>query len=133
MSTVVDAPVLVAPLVDAGPNGRWTEEAVASGMLLARGLAWVETANVLRRLEHAGKLTTSAAQAAYGDLMQVRLEVFSFEPFAERIWQLRHNVSCYDAWYVAVAEASNLPLATLDRRLSSAKGPTCAFLVPPSR
>jgi predicted nucleic acid-binding protein len=102
-------------------------------MLLAPELAWVETANVLRRLEHAGKLTTAEAHAAYSDLMQVRLELFSFEPFAERIWQLRHNVSCYDAWYVALAEALNLPLATLDRRLSSTSGPTCTFLVPARR
>jgi predicted nucleic acid-binding protein len=131
LSTVVDASVLVAALVDAGPDGQWAEEVVASDMLLAPELAWVETANVLRRLEHAGKLTPSDAQAAYRDLMRVRLEVFSFGPFAERVWQLRHNVSCYDAWYVAVAEALNLPLATLDRRLSAAQGPTCAFLLPP--
>jgi predicted nucleic acid-binding protein len=133
LSTVVDASVLVAALVGTGPDGRWAEEVVASDMLLAPELAWVETANVLRRLEHAGKLTTAEAHAAYSDLMQVRLELFSFEPFAERIWQLRHNVSCYDAWYVALAEALNLPLATLDRRLSSTSGPTCTFLVPARR
>jgi hypothetical protein len=92
-----------------------------------------ETANVLRRLQHTGKLTASKAQAAFGDLMQVRLEVFTFAPFALRIWQPRHNRSCYDAWYVALAEAVKLPLAALDRRLSSAKGPTCAFLLPPLR
>lgn len=130
MSTVVDALVLVAALVDAGPDGRWAEQVLSSDMLLAPELARVESANVLRRLEHAAKLSASEARAAYRDLMRVRLELFAFEPFAERIWQLRHNVSCYDGWYVALAEAVELPLATLDRRLASTSGPTCAFLVP---
>lgn len=53
-----------------------------------------------------------------------------FEPFAERVWELRRNVTSYDAWYVAVAEAFRLPLATLDRRLSRASGPSCRFRLP---
>jgi predicted nucleic acid-binding protein len=60
------------------------------------------------------------------------LELFSFEPFAERVWVLRHNVTSYDAWYVALAEVLRLPLATLDERLVKAKGPTCNFLTPQS-
>jgi predicted nucleic acid-binding protein len=90
----------------------------------------VEAANIIRRLERAKELTTAEANAAYEDLMQLNLELFSFDPFAERVWELRHNVTCYDAWYVAIAEALKLPLATLDERLSKTKGPTCDFLVP---
>jgi len=44
--------------------------------------------------------------------------------------ELRHTVPSYDAWHIAVAEALSLPLATLDKRLSRAKGPICAFLTP---
>ena len=53
-------------------------------------------------------------------------------PFAERIWELRANVTSYDAWYVAVAEAAGLPLATLDSRLARANGPNCKFILPPN-
>lgn len=58
------------------------------------------------------------------------LELYRFAPFADRVWSLRHTLTSHDAWYVAVAEALGLPLATLDRRLASAKGPTCEFLLP---
>jgi len=50
--------------------------------------------------------------------------------FDERVWQLRANVTPYDAWYVALAEALDVPLATLDLRLATAPGPRCRFLTP---
>ena len=62
--------------------------------------------------------------------MQLDIELLSFEPFANRIWELRHNVTSYDGWYVAVAEALRLPLATLDERLSKSSGAACEFLMP---
>lgn len=130
MSTVVDASVLVHALVTAGPLGEWAEAIVAAGPVHAPELALVETANILRRLERSKEITTVEANAAYEDLMQLRIELFSFEPFAERVWELRHNLTTYDAWYVAVAEALRLPMATCDERLANAKGPTCDFLRP---
>jgi predicted nucleic acid-binding protein len=131
LSVVVDSSVLVAALADSGPNGVWAEEILSRGSLHAPELARVEATNILRRLELAKQLTTAEANAAHEDLMQLDLELFSFEPFAERIWELRHTVTSYDAWYVAVAEALRLPLATLDGRLSRAKGVACKFLTPP--
>lgn len=130
MSTVVDSSVVVAALVDAGPHGTWAEEVLASGSLHAPELVRVEATNILRRLERAKQIATPEANAAHDDLMQLDIELFPFEPFADRIWELRHTVTSYDAWYVAVAEALTLPLATLDKRLSRAKGPTCEFLKP---
>jgi predicted nucleic acid-binding protein len=62
--------------------------------------------------------------------MQLAIDLFPFEPFADRIWQLRHNVTSYDAWYVALAEALKLPLATLDEPLSKSTGVICKFLTP---
>jgi predicted nucleic acid-binding protein len=132
LSIVVDASVLIAALVDSGPHGAWAEEIVAAGSLHAPELARVETTSILRRLERAREITTPEANAAYEDLMQLNLELFAFDPFADRIWDLRHTVTSYDAWYVAVAEALGLPLATLDERLAKAKGPTCDFLTPRS-
>lgn len=133
MSVVIDASVLVAALVDSGPHGRWAEDVLAGGSLIAPELARVEATNILRRLERVKEITTPEANAAYGDLMQLSMELFSFDPFADRIWELRHSVTSYDAWYVAVAEALELPLATLDERLARARGPTCDFLTPGGR
>ena len=132
MSAVADASLLVAALIDSGPHGEWAEGVIAAGALHAPELARVEATNILRRLERQKKITTPEANAAYEDLMQLNMELFSFDPFADRIWELRHTITSYDAWYVAVAEALNLPLATLDARLSRAKGPACDFLMPPA-
>lgn len=130
MSVVVDSSVLVAALVDSGPRGAWAEEILLSRSLHAPELARAETANILRRLERAKEIAAPEANAAYDDLMQLNLELFSFDPFADRIWELRHTVTSYDAWYIAIAEALRLPLATLDERLSRATGPICEFLIP---
>jgi predicted nucleic acid-binding protein len=133
LSAVIDASVLVAALVDSGPHGEWAEGILAAGSLNAPELALVEATNILRRLERAREITTPEANAAHEDLMQLNIELFSFDPFADRVWELRHNVTSYDAWYVAVAEALKLPLATLDSRLFRAKGPSCDFLTPRGR
>ncbi len=130
MSTVVDASVLVAALVDTGPHGVWAEDVLARGSLHAPELARAEATNILRRLERAKLITTPEANGAQDDLMQLDIDSFSFEPFADRIWELRHNVTSYDAWYVALAEALKLPLATLDDALSKSNGVACEFLTP---
>jgi predicted nucleic acid-binding protein len=122
--------VLVAALVDSGPHGAWAETILASGSLCAPELARAEATNILRRLERAKLITTPEANAARNDLMQLDVDLFPFEPFADRIWELRHNVMSYDAWYVALAETLKLPLATLDEPLSKANGVTCDFLTP---
>ncbi|HEY9556908.1 MAG TPA: type II toxin-antitoxin system VapC family toxin [Acidimicrobiales bacterium] len=46
-----------------------------------------------------------------------------------RVWDLRHNLTAYDATYVAVAEALDAPLVTADGRLAGAAGPTCTVVV----
>jgi predicted nucleic acid-binding protein len=130
VSTVVDSSVLVAALVDTGPHGAWAEGVLAKGSLHAPELALVEATNILRRLERAKLITTPDANGAQEDLMQLDIDMFSFEPFADRIWELRHNVTSYDAWYVAIAEALKLPLATLDETLSKSNGVACEFLTP---
>ena len=130
MIVVIDASALVAALVDSGSEGDWANEVTARGPLLAPELILVETANTLRRLEASGAITRLEAASAFRDVLSLELELLPFAPFAERIWELRANLTSYDAWYVAIAEAFECPLATLDRRLSHAAGPTCAFLAP---
>jgi predicted nucleic acid-binding protein len=127
---VVDSSVLVAALVDSGPHGVWAEDVLARGSLHAPELARAEATNILRRLERAKLITTPEANAAQEDLMQLDIDLCSFEPFADRVWELRHNVTSYDAWYVALAEALKLPLATMDETLSKSDGVACEFLTP---
>lgn len=130
MSIVIDSSVVVAALVDSGPHGIWAEDVLASNSLYGPELVRAEATNILRRLERAKQITTPEANAAHEDLTQLEIELFAFDPFADRIWRLRHDVTSYDAWYVALAEALTLPLATLDEPLSRAKGPNCKFLTP---
>jgi predicted nucleic acid-binding protein len=132
LSVVVDASVLVKALLNTGPDGEWAEAIVAGDSLHAPDLVLAEATNVLRRLELAKAITTAEANAAHEDLMQLNIELFSFEPFAERAWELRHNLTSYDAWYVALAEALRVPLATFDERLAKAKGTGCRFVTPRS-
>jgi predicted nucleic acid-binding protein len=122
--------VLVAALIDTGPHGAWAEQVLATGSLHAPELARAEATNIFRRLERANLITTPEANAAQDDLMELNIDLFPFEPFADRIWELRQNVTSYDAWYVALAEALKLPLATLDEPLSRSNGVTCKFLMP---
>ncbi|MFL6602273.1 MAG: type II toxin-antitoxin system VapC family toxin [Steroidobacteraceae bacterium] len=132
MSVVVDSSVVVAALVDTGDNGAWAEKILEQGDLYAPELLRVEAANVLRRLERGKEIAEQEANAAFEDLMELDVELHAFEPFSDRVWELRHNVTSYDGWYVALAEALNLPLATLDGRLAKAEGPKCRFLTPES-
>ena len=132
MSVVVDASVVVAALVDTGDNGAWAEKILEQDDLYAPELLRVEASNVLRRLERGKEITEQEANAAFEDLMELDVELHAFEAFSERVWDLRHNVTSYDGWYVALAEALDLPLATLDKRLVKAEGPKCRFLTPDS-
>ncbi len=131
MTTVVDASVLVAALVDSGLEGKWAESALGEGDLAGPELALAEASNILRRLERAGHISRIEATTSHGDLLRLDIELFPFAPFAERVWALRGNLTSYDAWYVALAEALDCPLATLDRKLRRASGPTCEFIAPP--
>lgn len=131
MSSVVDASILIAGLIDDGSDGRWAESVIAKGNLAAPELVLAEAGNVLRRLERAKLITGLEARAAYGDLLRLEVELYPFAPFAERIWALRAQVTSYDAWYVAVAEHLDCPFATLDTKLAKSSGPRCAFVIPP--
>ena len=129
-SVVVDASVLVAAVLDTGSPGDWARDVVAHEHLFAPQLAPIEAGHVLRRAELTHRISSAEATAGYRDVVGLRIELLDFEPFAERIWELRFNLTPYDAWYVACAEALAVPLATLDVRLGRAPGPACGFLLP---
>lgn len=131
MTLVVDASAVVAALVDAGEDGEWAEALLESDSLAAPHLMPAEVANILRRASLGGEITRDVAALAHEDLLRLRIELFPYEPFAVRVWELHPNVTAYDAWYVALAEELEARVATLDDRLTSAAGPRCAFVTPP--
>ena len=131
MTLVVDASMVVAGLTDSGTDGLWAESLLAGESLAAPHLMAVEAANILRRAALAGDISADVASLAHADLLDLRVEVFPYQPCAARVWELRGNVTCYDGWYVAVAELLDAPLATLDGRLAHSPGPRCQFLLPP--
>lgn len=130
MTRVVDASLVVSALVDSGPIGQWADSCLEDDFLAAPHLMPVEAANILRRAVLAKDISEDTGAMAYADLLALRVELFPFEPFAERVWKLRDSVTAYDAWYVALAESLDAALATLDERLARASGPQCEFVTP---
>ncbi len=130
MTIVIDASVIVAALVDTGRDGIWAESLIGTETLAAPELVMAETTNVLRRLELTKELSPLQSGLAQQDLMRLDIQLFPFHPFAERVWALRKNITSYDAWYVALAEALGCSLATLDIKLKNASGAKCSFAVP---
>lgn len=133
MTLVIDASLMVAALVDGGPTGQWAADMVLTDDLAAPHLMPVEAANILRRAAHCGEISSDVASLAHADLLDLRVALFPYAPVASRAWELRENLTLYDAWYVALAELLDGRVATLDARLSRAPGPTCGFVLPPTR
>jgi predicted nucleic acid-binding protein len=132
MTLVIDASLVVSALVDSGSTGTWAESLLATEPLSAPHLMPVEAANILRRAAMAGNISADAASMAYADLLDLRVELFPYAPFAARVWELRDNVTSHDAWYIALAESLGSKVATLDLRLARAPGPRCEFDTPPA-
>jgi predicted nucleic acid-binding protein len=120
---VLDASVLVEYLTD-GEHGESSRRQIESsrGWLWAPHLVDAEVGHALRGEVRAGEISARAAKAALADLMEMRLQRVSHHLLAERAWELRQNLSFYDALYVALAEVLEAPLVTLDVRLSRAPG-----------
>lgn len=120
---VLDASVLVEYLTR-GKHAESSRRHLMSspGWLWAPFLVDAEVGHALRGEVRAGLISARAARAALGDLMEMRLQRVSHHLLAERAWELRENVSFYDGLYVALAEALEAPLVTLDARLAKAPG-----------
>ena len=85
----------------------------------------VEVLNVIRRDHHLGRLDRTAAEQAVADLREWPGERFGHRGLIDRAWELRDTVRGWDAFYVALAEALDAPLLTIDRRLAGAPGLRC--------
>ncbi len=130
MTIVVDASVVVAALIDGGPVGNWAESILIDHHLAAPYIMPAEVASILRRAELAGDISMETASLAHSDLLDLSVDLFPYDPFATRVWDLRLNLTAYDAWYVGLAETLEANLATLDSRLAQARGPRCRFVLP---
>jgi len=127
--TVVDASVLVMALAGDAPSRARAAAALRGRTLLAPDLALLEAVSALRRLVAEGALPRPTADAAVRDLREIPLTTVGHAPLLARCWALRSNLTPYDAAYVALAEALDLPLLTADARLARAARRHCGVEV----
>jgi predicted nucleic acid-binding protein len=120
---VLDASAVVDWLLQT-PDGQRIEQRIYSRneTLHTVHLLDVEFAQVMRRLVREGAVTRGRAEEAMEDLIAVRVARYAPVLLLNRIWQLRENLSAYDASYVALAEVLKAPLITRDRGIAAAPG-----------
>ncbi|MGH3273763.1 MAG: type II toxin-antitoxin system VapC family toxin, partial [Streptosporangiaceae bacterium] len=82
MTLVIDASLVISALIDAGEVGRWAESRLVSGQLSAPHLMPVEVTSILRRAAVRGEITSEVASMACADLLDLRVELFPYAPFA---------------------------------------------------
>ena len=128
---VVDASVLVTSLADDGDDGDLTRTRLRGETLAAPEVIDLEVASVLRRLTLAGQLPADRAEQALLDLVQLPLRRAAHRALLRRCWDLRANLTVYDASYVALAEALGVLLLTADQRLAAAPGLSCGVEILP--
>ena len=120
---VLDASATVDWLLQTSA-GRHIEQRIysAKNSLHAPHLLDIEVAQVFRRLVREGAVSAQRADEALRDLLDLRLVRYPHWLVLPRVWQLRHNLSAFDAAYVALAEKLGAPLITRDGRLATAPG-----------
>jgi predicted nucleic acid-binding protein len=120
---VVDASVLTEYLGDAEGTDVARERLIADrASLWAPHLVDAEVGHALRRGVRMGEIGTDAAHDALDDLIAMPLRRVRHRELIPRAWELRDNVSFYDALYVSLAELLDQPLVTFDDRLARANG-----------
>jgi len=120
---VVDASALLEALLRT-PAAAAVEERLfdVRHSLHAPHLIDIEVAQVLRRYAASGQIEPGRCQDALDDLSDFPLHRYPHDVLLPRVWELRHNLTAYDAVYVALAEALDARLVTRDRRLAAASG-----------
>ena len=126
---VVDASVVVTALADDGGNGEKARQRLLADQLVAPHLMDVEVVAAWRRLAGAGRLEEQRLALARADLRSLAIERVPHGPLLERVWELRANLTPYDATYVALAEVLGAPLLTADTKLAGAPGLRCTVEV----
>jgi len=126
---VVDASVLAPALADDGEDGDRARERLRREELAAPELIDLEVLSTLRRAARARRLDENRSLQALTDLAALPLRRVPHLPLLGRVWELRDNLSAYDASYVALAEALDTVLVTADGRIERASGINCEIAV----
>jgi predicted nucleic acid-binding protein len=124
---VVDASAALTALLNDGP----ARQILGGQGLHAPHLIDCELASALRRQVHANQVTAGDGWNALDAWRRIGVTRYPVSGLLQRIWELRDNVSAYDASYVAVAESLDCALVTADRRLSNAIGLRCTVTIVP--
>jgi len=129
--TVLDASVVVDALVAGSGRGDAARARLSDLDTLAGPyLLDAEFLSALRALVRREEISGSVAQRARTQFAMLPVDRYPFAPFEGRIWQLRDQLTAYDAWYVALAEMLGTEFVTADARLRRARGPRCAVVAP---
>lgn len=118
---VADASVILAALLRETP-GLAERLFLQSGEIHAPHLIDLEVLSAVRKLARRDQLTTGQAQTVLTDFQDMTLARYPHGLILSRAWELRTNLTPYDAAYVALAEILDAPLLTRDRRLANAPG-----------
>jgi predicted nucleic acid-binding protein len=122
-SVVLDASAAIDALLSRPGSGEWVAERIAgTTRLAAPHLIDFEVVSVLRGVALGGDLTDRRGTDAVADFLRLRIRRYPARSLLDRIWELRHSLTAYDAAYVALAEALEIPLLTTDTHLARAKG-----------
>lgn len=126
---VVDASVVAPAVADGGPDGVRFRHRLHGEQVAAPDLLRVEVISVIGRQLRVGTMDANQADQAVTDLLDLPVTVYPTAPLLVRCWQLRDNLTAYDACYVALAETLGCSLVTADSRLSRAPGTRCPIEV----
>lgn len=126
---VVDASVVAPAVADAGTDGARYRQRIRGERLAAPDLVRVEVLSVIRRQLTIGTLTIDQAEQAVDDLVDLPIADCPTAALLPRIWDLRDNLTAYDACYIALAESLGCTLLTADVRLSRAPTARCPIEV----
>ena len=119
---VVDTSAVLAALVARQPAPGLVERLAGDGDLHAPHLIDTEVLHALRRLTITEEISDDRAADARSDFAELALVRYPHQLLSDRVWELRHNLTAYDATFVALAETLAVPLVTCDARLGSAPG-----------
>lgn len=122
---VVDASVLAPALADDEGDGDLVRARLHGEQLAAPELVDLEVVSTLRRATRAGRLDNRRSSQALADLASLPLKRVPHLPLLPRVWELRENLTAYDAAYVALAETLGALLLTADGPLARASGAHC--------
>ena len=120
---VLDSSVVVEWLLGLPHAGAISDRLISADSLHAPALLDIEVAQVVRRYAFAGEISARAGERAIQALGELDVDRYTHEMFLPLIWVLRHNLTAYDAAFVALAAILDAPLVTLDARLATAPLP----------